>query len=238
MHTWLNLAWFLVRQFLQVKQYKTKEAFGHAQIPLTKMEYMWLYRFIHHRHKFPCGDSEIFFSNSNKGPYHHILQAFQSCWKVLGLPGTPNVSLILSSISTYVIFFFFKYLSKVEYYIFAPHFMFCIVVGWKIIGGTKKGKCLPPGVPLQCHGREILWGRLELPRSFRNKEGHYLCNYQNLTKDNTDTEQTNKSGEEQGDTDNDNDNDNDQALDGADPSTSRTAKQNQAWKEEEKAGRK
>lgn len=123
----------------QVKQHKTKEAFGLAQIPLTKNEYMWLNRFVYHRHKFPCGDSNIFFSNSNGGTCHDLLEAFQKCWKNFGLPEKPTFSLIRSSISTCVRFIFFNYLSKCYYFLllllyqrlllffFFTHFIFVLL---------------------------------------------------------------------------------------------------------------
>nr|XP_046231486.1 uncharacterized protein LOC124051823 isoform X2 [Scatophagus argus] len=55
------------QRIIGVKQHKTRDTFGHAQVPLTKTEYMWFNKFIYHRHKFPCDDSDILFSNSNWG---------------------------------------------------------------------------------------------------------------------------------------------------------------------------
>ena len=86
----------------QVKDHETKESFGHALIPLTKREYMWFYRLMYNLHNHQTSDSELVFSNTNGGPYHEILTAFQNCWESFGLPGRPTFSLLRSSISTCV----------------------------------------------------------------------------------------------------------------------------------------
>nr|XP_046233995.1 uncharacterized protein LOC124053075 [Scatophagus argus] len=92
----------LGRRIIRVKDHKTKESFGHALIPLMKIEYMWFYRLMYNRHKYPCGKSDLVFSNSNGGPFNDILTSFQDCWESFGLPGRSTFSLIRSSISTCV----------------------------------------------------------------------------------------------------------------------------------------
>lgn len=86
----------------QVEQHRTEDTFGRALIPLYKEEYRWLNRFIYHRHSFPCGDAELFFSNNNGGLCGNLLESFQASWKRFGLPGTPTFTLIRTSISTCV----------------------------------------------------------------------------------------------------------------------------------------
>lgn len=88
------------RQIIGVRDHKTRKCFGHALIPLTRPEYMWLERFIYHGHSYSCSDSELFFSNRNSGPFQDILKALQKCWVEFGLPGMPTFALIRSSIST------------------------------------------------------------------------------------------------------------------------------------------
>nr|XP_046231996.1 uncharacterized protein LOC124052114 [Scatophagus argus] len=82
------------RRIIGVKLHKTRDTFGHAQVPLTKTEYMWLNKFIYRCHT----GGDLLFSNSNGGPYKDIMEAFQRCWTDFGLPGTPTFSLIRSSI--------------------------------------------------------------------------------------------------------------------------------------------
>lgn len=91
--------------FSQVAKHKSAQRFGHALIPLTKEEYTWFKRFVHHRHKYPVGKSSLVFANSNGGIFQRLLNSFQDRWTEFKLPGSPTFGLIRSSIGTFVRYF-------------------------------------------------------------------------------------------------------------------------------------
>ncbi|XP_053084218.1 serine-aspartate repeat-containing protein I-like isoform X1 [Pangasianodon hypophthalmus] len=90
------------RRVIMVAKHKTSSKYGHALVPLEKEEYVWFARFLYHRHKYPMGESKLFFANTNGGPFSRLAGTFQECWKEFGLPGKPTFGLIRTSISTYV----------------------------------------------------------------------------------------------------------------------------------------
>ncbi|XP_053093308.1 uncharacterized protein DDB_G0284459-like isoform X2 [Pangasianodon hypophthalmus] len=89
------------RRVIMVAKHKTSSKYGHALVPLEKEEYVWFARFLYHRHKYPMGESKLFFANTNGGPFSRLAGTFQECWKEFGLPGKPTFGLIRTSISTY-----------------------------------------------------------------------------------------------------------------------------------------
>ncbi|XP_051237179.1 uncharacterized protein LOC127352652 [Dicentrarchus labrax] len=90
------------RRIIRVKEHKTKEVFGYALVPLNNHEYMWFYRFVYHRRKYPCGNTELVFANTNGGSFRDALVCFQKAWQKFDLPGKPTFMLIRSSISTLI----------------------------------------------------------------------------------------------------------------------------------------
>ncbi|MCJ8750141.1 hypothetical protein PDJAM_G00259140 [Pangasius djambal] len=90
------------RRGVMVAKHKTSSKYGHALVPLEKEEHVWFARFLYHRHKYPIGESKLFFANTNGGPFSRLACTFQECWKEFGLPGKPTFGLIRTSISTYV----------------------------------------------------------------------------------------------------------------------------------------
>ncbi|XP_017166256.1 uncharacterized protein LOC103482096 [Poecilia reticulata] len=84
----------------KVKDHKTNRAFGSAQVFLTPEEFGWVERWIAVRAGLQPITDLLMFSEGNRR-VKNLLLPMQKTWAHLGLPGTPTVTDIRTSIATY-----------------------------------------------------------------------------------------------------------------------------------------
>nr|XP_055065247.1 uncharacterized protein LOC129447508 [Misgurnus anguillicaudatus] len=87
---------------MSISLHKTNQAFGPAQLSLTKEEYHWFRRFLALREDLVGGPEAVyFFFTSTSNPCKNLNNYFQGAWVSMGLPGKPTFTDIRTSIATH-----------------------------------------------------------------------------------------------------------------------------------------
>ncbi|XP_065114058.1 uncharacterized protein [Paramisgurnus dabryanus] len=87
---------------INVNMHKTNQAFGPAQIALSKEEYGWFTRFLEIKDDLVGGPgATFFFFTSSKKPCKNLNNYFQAAWADMGLPGSPTFTDLRSAIATH-----------------------------------------------------------------------------------------------------------------------------------------
>ncbi|CAM4539474.1 unnamed protein product [Leuciscus chuanchicus] len=90
---------------INIQLHKTNQAFGPAQIAVTKEEYDWMLRFLKIRRRLPGGSSaKYFFFTSTTNVCKKLVTYFRHAWKSMGLPGNPNFTDLRTSIASHAKF--------------------------------------------------------------------------------------------------------------------------------------
>ncbi|CAM4574994.1 unnamed protein product [Leuciscus chuanchicus] len=90
---------------INIQLHKTNQAFGPAQIAVTKEEYDWMLRFLKIRRRLPGGSSaKYFFFTSTTNVCKKLVTYFRDAWKSMGLPGNPNFTDLRTSIASHAKF--------------------------------------------------------------------------------------------------------------------------------------
>lgn len=86
----------------QVKDHKTKKAFGEAQIVLDAREFSWLQRWLTIKEGFPGQKSDYVLFTSGQGPCHKLGTYLQQAWDEMGHTGRVSFTLIRTAVASYV----------------------------------------------------------------------------------------------------------------------------------------
>ncbi|XP_034055541.1 uncharacterized protein LOC117548991 [Gymnodraco acuticeps] len=73
---------------IHVKEHKTANAFGEAQLHLSKQEFDWMKRWMEIKQTLPCRHSQFFLFTEGRGPSQNLSRDLRMAWKDVGLQGT------------------------------------------------------------------------------------------------------------------------------------------------------
>ncbi|CAM4574988.1 unnamed protein product [Leuciscus chuanchicus] len=90
---------------INIQCHKTNQAFGPAQIAVTREEFDWMQRFLKIRRRLPGGSTaKYFFFTSTSNVCKKLVTYFREVWKSMGLSGSPNFTDLRTSIASHAKF--------------------------------------------------------------------------------------------------------------------------------------